>query len=140
MIIRLIPIKETEKEKFIKDLQSAFEVAVIKEYDREQYQGTYYIQQGIEEDCYRKESGCNVQQNKAGLRIANIRNQVASEIFHELLRSGFCFFANDRNKIGHAGHKKTEHHIEHIANVQTVIFEHANDENHGDENVCHQTS
>lgn len=35
MIIRLIPIKETEKEKFIKDLQSAFEVAVIKEYGKQ---------------------------------------------------------------------------------------------------------
>ena len=35
MNIRLIPIKETEKEKFIKDLQSAFEVAVIKEYGKQ---------------------------------------------------------------------------------------------------------
>lgn len=35
MIIRLIPIKETEKEKFIKDLQSAFEVSVIKEYGKQ---------------------------------------------------------------------------------------------------------
>ena len=35
MIIKLIPIKETEKEKFIKDLQSAFEVAVIKEYGKQ---------------------------------------------------------------------------------------------------------
>ena len=35
MNIKLIPIKETEKEKFIKDLQSAFEVAVIKEYGKQ---------------------------------------------------------------------------------------------------------
>ena len=35
MNIQLIPIKETEKEKFIKDLQSAFEVAVIKEYGKQ---------------------------------------------------------------------------------------------------------
>ena len=49
--------------------------------------------------------------------IAHVWNQVDSEILHELLLSGFCFFANDKNKICHASHKKTEHHIEHIANV-----------------------
>ena len=35
MNIKLIPIKEIEKEKFIKDLQSAFEIAVIKEYGKQ---------------------------------------------------------------------------------------------------------
>lgn len=55
--------------------------------------------------------------NDAGLRIAHVWNQVDSEIRHEFLLSGFCFFANDKNKICHANHKKTEHHIEHIANV-----------------------
>lgn len=38
------------------------------------------------------------------------------------------------------GHKKTEHHIEHIANVQTTILEYANDENYGDEYICHHTT
>ena len=45
--------------------------------------------------------------------------------------------AYDDNEIDHADDEKSKHGIQQVADVQTAVVQHANDEESDDEHVCH---